>query len=338
MAANGSIVSSGAGVTGTQIAQDANEEFAELYTRAPVRLGSVSGTNTITASAAPAAAFTAYAAGQTFSFLAAVNNTGAVTLNVNTIGAKNLKTAAGADLVAGQLVADTLYVVQVVDISGPDVEFRLIGGSGGSSGGGGGTPNEYVPFTSSGTFDKGDYPGARCFKVIMQGPGGNGATGDYSDGRGGGAGGAGGQAIKIFNPADLAASITVTINSTKAEFGHTTAVVGNAGSNGSSANGGAGGTATGGDLNYTGESGEDAEDNTNNRASAGGRGGSPIGLLPLGAGGHPGSNSNVAGSSSMDAEDGQGYGSGGGGAACNDTGSGSAGSGAPAYGLIEVIY
>jgi hypothetical protein len=196
----------------------------------------------------------------------------------------------------------------------------------------------YVEFNASGTFTKASYPGAKSFEAIVQGPGGDGAFGDYGAGRGGGAGGAGGQAIKIFNPADLAASITVTINSTKAEFGHTTPVVGNAGSNGSSEDGGAGGTATGGDLNYTGESGEDAEDNTNNRSAAGGRGGSPIGLYPLGAGGHPGSNSNVAGSSDMGGENGQGYGSGGGGAACNDTGSGGKGSGAPGYVLVRVNY
>jgi hypothetical protein len=197
---------------------------------------------------------------------------------------------------------------------------------------------EYVQFTASGSFTKASYTDAKSFEVIVQGPGRDGAFGDYGDGRGGGGGGAGGQAIKVFNPADLAASVSVTINSTKAEFGHTTAVVGNAGSAGSSENGGAGGTATGGDLNFTGESGEDAEDNTNNRASGGGRGGSPIGLFPLGVGGHRGANSNNAGSLDMNGENGQGYGSGGGGAACNDTGSGGKGSGAPGYVLIKVNY
>lgn len=67
-------------------------------------LTSVSGTNTITASVAPA--FAAYVAGQAFNFVAAGTNTGAATLNINALGAKDickgqLASAAGTYSVSG---------------------------------------------------------------------------------------------------------------------------------------------------------------------------------------------------------------------------------------------
>lgn len=54
----------------------------------PEYLTSVSGTNTVTASGPTACA--AYAAGQRFTLLPANTNTGATTLNINSIGAKNV--------------------------------------------------------------------------------------------------------------------------------------------------------------------------------------------------------------------------------------------------------
>ena len=71
-------------------------------------LTSVAGTNTITATLS-SANFVAYDAGQTFSFKAANANTGAVTLNINSLGAKPVtKTGAVAlaanDILAGQTV------------------------------------------------------------------------------------------------------------------------------------------------------------------------------------------------------------------------------------------
>ena len=71
-------------------------------------IGSVSGTDTITGSLTPA--LTAYAAGQMFYFVAAGDNTGAVTLNLNSLGAKNVTkngtTALSAsEIKSGQTVA-----------------------------------------------------------------------------------------------------------------------------------------------------------------------------------------------------------------------------------------
>lgn len=71
-------------------------------------LGSVSGTNTITASLTPAIA--AYAAGQSFNFVVDTTNTGAVTINVNSLGAKAIQKN-GAALVAGDLTAGDLACI-----------------------------------------------------------------------------------------------------------------------------------------------------------------------------------------------------------------------------------
>jgi hypothetical protein len=65
-------------------------------------LTSVSGTNTVTASATPT--LTAYAAGQVFTLVPAAANTGATTININSVGAKNVF-AYGIACKGGELVA-----------------------------------------------------------------------------------------------------------------------------------------------------------------------------------------------------------------------------------------
>lgn len=84
-----------------------------------IELGSVSGTDTITATVTPVPS--AYAAGQVFTFQPAANNTGAATLNISSLGAKNIYLngmAIGADvLVSGKPV--------VVRYNG--TEFDIIG-------------------------------------------------------------------------------------------------------------------------------------------------------------------------------------------------------------------
>ncbi|MPY72155.1 MAG: hypothetical protein GEU92_19010 [Alphaproteobacteria bacterium] len=73
-----------------------------------LELGSVAGTDTITGSASPA--ISAYAAGQTFRFVAADTNTGATTLNVNAVGATAVQKL-GAALVAGDITAGDAVAV-----------------------------------------------------------------------------------------------------------------------------------------------------------------------------------------------------------------------------------
>ncbi len=333
MAANGSIVTAGP-KTASQLAADANEELAELYNRATWLLASVAGTNIITASAS--AWLTAYADGQRFRFKPAADNTAAVTLNVNSLGAKAVVTSVGAAFVSGSLDADGLYVVTYYAAGD---HFRLE--SAGGSGSGTSTPDALVPFYATGTFDKGDYPGARQFVVTAIGPGGAGGDGNYDAGGGGQAGGV---AIKRFVPDNLAASITVTINSSKGEFTHTTPVVGNVGAAGSDETPGSGsGTATGGDLNFSGQAGGDVKtytDGSTSTDSGGGDGGSPIGTN-YGTGGKGGRGAwTGAGPSARNGQNGHGYGGGGGGggAKVSSGNDGNGGTGAPGAVFVEVRY
>lgn len=82
-------------------------------------LTSVAGTNTITATLS-SANFAAYAAGQTFSFTAANTNTGAVTLNINGLGVKNV-TKAGATA----LIANDILIGQIVTVVYDGTKFQI---------------------------------------------------------------------------------------------------------------------------------------------------------------------------------------------------------------------
>ena len=109
----------------------------------------VSGTDTITATVSPA--LTAYAAGQMFAFVAANTNTGAVTINISSLGAKAITKNGTTALVASDLIANYLYVVvydgtqfQVVGVSATTFTNLTISGVLTLSGAG-------VQMTSSGT-------------------------------------------------------------------------------------------------------------------------------------------------------------------------------------------
>ena len=72
-------------------------------------LTSVSGTNTITATGPVGMA--AYAAGQVFRFISAGANTGATTININTIGAKSIVKLNGSALVSGDIPSGAILSV-----------------------------------------------------------------------------------------------------------------------------------------------------------------------------------------------------------------------------------
>lgn len=79
----------------------------------PVRwVGTATGTDTIllTATDVP----TSYINGQRFRFIAAANNTGAVTVNVNSIGARDLVRAGGIALAANDIIANYPYEIEYV--------------------------------------------------------------------------------------------------------------------------------------------------------------------------------------------------------------------------------
>lgn len=96
-------------------------QFAQVQDNAPAYLTSVSGTNTITASLTGLAA---YATGQAFEFIPANTNTGATTLNINTIGAKSIF-AQGAACAGGEIKVGVpcrvSYDGTQLNIVGPEV-------------------------------------------------------------------------------------------------------------------------------------------------------------------------------------------------------------------------
>lgn len=83
-------------------------------------LSSVSGTNTITGAASVSPA--AYAAGQTFVFVSAGANTGAVTLNVSGLGAKSIKKNVSTDLSSGDIPSGA-----TVSVTYDGTNFQLTG-------------------------------------------------------------------------------------------------------------------------------------------------------------------------------------------------------------------
>ncbi len=97
-------------ITGLAVGTDATDAatVGQVQSTTVKLIGSVSGTDTITGSLTPSLA--AYAAGQMFYFVAAGDNTGAVTLNINSLGAKNVTkngttALAAGDIKSGQTVA-----------------------------------------------------------------------------------------------------------------------------------------------------------------------------------------------------------------------------------------
>ncbi len=82
--------------------------------------GSVGGTaDVITLTASPA--ITAYAEGQYFSFIATGTNTTAVTVNINSVGAKSIKKNSVAALVAGDITSGHLVTIRY-----DGTQFRLM--------------------------------------------------------------------------------------------------------------------------------------------------------------------------------------------------------------------
>lgn len=72
--------------------------------------GTASGTNTITFNITPTPA--AYATGQRFAFIIANTNSGAVTVNISSLGAKSLTKYGTSALVSGDIVAGQICVIQ----------------------------------------------------------------------------------------------------------------------------------------------------------------------------------------------------------------------------------
>lgn len=125
--ASGAIVCTGVSANFASVTcPDINEEITNLDRQGIHLLSSVSGTNTITASASPYA-LTSYQDGQTFRLKPANNNTSTVTLNINSLGAKAVVTQSGSALASSDLLTTTIYLLQYY---ASDDHFRVMGAVG----------------------------------------------------------------------------------------------------------------------------------------------------------------------------------------------------------------
>lgn len=107
------------GIDGDTFADQVAEEAEALWRIACEPLASVAGTNSITASTLLSSLAT-YAQGNAFTFLPAADNTGSVTIAIDGLAAKAVKSAAGKALAPGALRAGRLARI---DYDGTD--FRL---------------------------------------------------------------------------------------------------------------------------------------------------------------------------------------------------------------------
>jgi hypothetical protein len=113
--------------TGSAATDSAN--LGQVQAAAYQLLGGVSGVDTITASATPA--ISAYASGQTFRFVSAGANTGAVTININSLGAKSVTKNGATALAAGDIPSGAL-----IEICYDGTRFQLTSANALSLGGG----------------------------------------------------------------------------------------------------------------------------------------------------------------------------------------------------------
>lgn len=246
-----------------------------------------------------------YVTGQQFSFKANTANTGAASLNVNSLGAKAIKKDVNVDLATGDILAN-----QIVFVEYDSTNFQIISRTS--------TQPTVQTFTSSGTYTPSI--GLKFAVIEVQGAG-AGGTGTTGSGGGGQGGGAGGYAKKILSPTAIGVSQTVTIGAA-GTHGISGATGGNGGNTSFGtlivANGGtgagAGGTATGGDINIQGGSSSGAPGKGSGGATttAGigansmlGFGGTPNGGTALGYGsGGGGNGSNASSTDGGDGKDG----------------------------------
>jgi hypothetical protein len=94
----------GAGTAATDAAQ-----YGQLQAGATT-IATVTGTDTLVGTLTPAP--TAYAAGNLFSFVASATNTGAATININSLGAKSITKQGTTALVAGDIVSGQISLIE----------------------------------------------------------------------------------------------------------------------------------------------------------------------------------------------------------------------------------
>lgn len=206
-----------------------------------INYGGVAGGTADAITLSPVPGITAYAVGQTFTFKAAANNTGPVTVDVSTVGAGALTWPDGSALAALDIAEDGTYEIEVADTT-PIFHLQTGGNASATQAVGNNSRKNATTafvqaavgkvyqqvFTSSGTYT----PHAGMVNCIIEciggGGAGGGANGALSQVNVGGGGGSGGYSRKLATASDIGASKTVTIGA-----GGTAGTAGpNAGNNG----------------------------------------------------------------------------------------------------------
>ena len=231
------------------------------------------GTNAYTFTLEITTGFTGPTDGMTVSVKIPNTNTGAVTFNVASTGAKAVVQANGDAFVGGEIEGGTVYTFVFLE---SDDEWRIQSIGSGSSSSGSGLPfTRFELFTTTGAWSF-TAPYDCDVMVIAQGAGGSGGATEGSTNRRASGGGAGSQAVaqRAMSSGDEisgvvgagGAAAVATSVSDNGNAGGTTTVTSSdisiaisaAGGDGGEAGGavtmtgGVGGTATGGDRNYSG--------------------------------------------------------------------------------------
>jgi hypothetical protein len=111
------------GRSGADWTSDARDSLLALWALNGGLLTGVAGANTITASVAISDGFTAYSDGLRCTFIADESNTGPATINISSVGAKNILSPDGDALSAGSIVAGR--TTEII-FSAADDAFRLV--------------------------------------------------------------------------------------------------------------------------------------------------------------------------------------------------------------------
>ena len=114
---NFKITNLGAGTVASDAAR-----LSQVQNSGTTTLIAITGTDTITGTVSPT--LTAYTAGQVFSFVVAATNTGAVTLNISSLGATAVTRTGAVALVAGDMVTGQVALVEY-----DGTRFQLLNGN-----------------------------------------------------------------------------------------------------------------------------------------------------------------------------------------------------------------
>lgn len=302
---------------GNASAQACYGSVTDIQNGSLITLTGVAGSDTITGTAPFTVA--AYATGQSFRFVAAGSNTGAVTINVSSLGAKAITKEGTNPLSPGDI-----SLGQVVEITYDGTRFQMIGARSSAT-----VVVAMQAFTTSGTYTP--TSGTSYIVVHMVGGGAGGAQ--LAAGSAGGAGGSAGEyATGVFSAASIGASQVVTIgaggaaNSAGGNTSLGALLIANGASASTTQSPGAGGTGGGGSgLHIPGGQAQTGSAAFSGPVLIGGSGGASF----FGSGGRGGVGNIDAGANGLV------YGSGGGGNGLTAGNWGSAGSGA---GGAIVIY